>query len=122
MTEKERKIKITAGKHVLVAKLQENEAVRALWNKLPQTYSMQNLYEREMCFRMGKGSLPAKEAKYTGYKIGDISYWPPRGSLVILYAQNGEIFEQQPIGHIADDVTFFKNLGDTKIKFERVEE
>ena len=114
MTEKERKIKITAGKHVLVA--------RALWNKLPQTYSMQNLYEREMCFRMGKGSLPAKEAKYTGYKIGDISYWPPRGSLVILYAQNGEIFEQQPIGHIADDVTFFKNLGDTKIKFERVEE
>ena len=99
MTEKERKIKITAGKHVLVAKLQENEAVRALWNKLPQTYSMQNLYEREMCFRMGKGSLPAKEAKYTGYKIGDISYWPAPGQpWCDSPMQNGESLNSSPSG------------------------
>ena len=56
----------------------KNEVRRC--GKLPQTYSMQNLYEREMCFRMGKGSLPAKEAKYTGYKIGDISIGRPRAA------------------------------------------
>ena len=33
---------------------------------------------------MGAGSLPTKEAKDTGYKVGDISYWPTMGSLVIL--------------------------------------
>ncbi|MGP1455715.1 MAG: cyclophilin-like fold protein [Treponema sp.] len=34
---------------------------------------------------MGAGSLPASQAKNTGYRIGDISYWQPRGTLVILY-------------------------------------
>lgn len=74
-------IRITAGSHVIHAKLYDNAAARALWDKMPVTYSMQNLYNREMCFRMGAGSLPTKEAKDTGYKVGDISYWPPMGSL-----------------------------------------
>ena len=88
---------------------------------MPVTYSMQNLYNREMCFRMGAGSLPTKEAKDTGYKVGDISYWPPMGSLVILYSQNGEVFKQQPIGHTDDDISFFANMGTTPIIFEKSE-
>lgn len=64
----ERIIRITAGSHVIHAKLYDNAAARALWDKMPVTYSMQNLYNREMCFRMGAGSLPTKEAKDTGYK------------------------------------------------------
>ena len=70
---------------------------------------------------MGAGSLPTAQAKNTGYCIGDISYWPPRGSLVILYKQNNETFEQQPIGHTDDDISFLSELGTTKVTFERAE-
>ena len=108
-------IKITAGDHVIAASLYDNAAARALWDKLPLTLSMMNLYGREMCYRFGAGGLP------DGYEIGDISYWPPAGSLVILYKQNGEVFEQQPIGHTDDDISFFDGMPDTEITFDKVE-
>ena len=44
-----------------------------------------------------------------------------RGSLVILYKQNNEMFEQQPIGHTDDDISFLSELGTTKVTFERAE-
>ncbi len=113
------KIKITVGKKTVQAVLYDNEAARKLWKQLPVTYPMMNLYGREMCFRMGAGSLPTKEAKDTGYRVGDISYWPPAGSLVILYKQNGEVFEQQPIGHTDEDISFFDGMPDTKITFSK---
>ena len=114
-------IRITAGEHTITAVLYGNEAGRALWNMLPMTLPMMNLYGREMCYRFGNGGLPDGEAEDTGYAIGDISYWPPAGSLVILYAQNGEIFEQQPIGHTDDDLSFFNGMPDTDILFEKAE-
>ena len=92
-----------------------------MWKQLPVTYPMMNLYGREMCFRMGAGSLPTKEAKDTGYRVGDISYWPPAGSLVILYKQNGEVFEQQPIGHTDEDISLFNGMPDTKITFSKAQ-
>ena len=114
-------ITITAGDHVITATLYDNAAGRALWDKLPLTLNMMNLYGREMCYRFGAGSLPEDDAADTGYEIGDISYWPPAGSLVILYKQNGEVFEQQPIGHTDDDVSFFDGMPDTEITFEKAE-
>ena len=112
-------ITITAGDHVITATLYDNAAGRALWDKLPLTLPMMNLYGREMCYRFGKGGLPDDDAADTGYEIGDISYWPPAGSLVILYKQNGEVFEQQPIGHTDDDISFFDGMPDTEITFEK---
>lgn len=117
--EKTYNVKITAGSKTLHAKFYDNAATRALLAKMPFTYKMMNLYSREMCYRMGNGALSDSEAADTGYEIGDISYWPPAGSLVILYKQNGEIFEQQPIGHTDDDVSFFSGMGTTEIRFER---
>ena len=114
-------ITITADDHVITATLYDNAAGRALWDKLPLTLNMMNLYGREMCYRFGAGGLPDDDAADIGYEIGDISYWPPAGSLVILYKQNGEVFEQQPIGHTDDDVSFFDGMPDTEITFERVE-
>lgn len=114
-------ITITAGDHVITATLYDNAAGRALWDKLPLTLNMMNLYGREMCYRFGAGGLPEDDAADTGYEIGDISYWPPAGSLVILYKQNGEVFEQQPIGHTDDDVSFFDGMPDTEITFEKAE-
>jgi len=117
----EMKITIQAGEHQVIATLYDNAAGRAFWNMLPITLSMENLYGREMCYRFGAGTLPEDEAADTGYEIGDISYWPPRGSLVILYKQNGEVFQQQPIGHTDDDVSFFNGMPETKITFNRAD-
>lgn len=119
--EDEMNIKITVGDHTIKATLYDNAAARQLYNSLPVTYPMMNLYGREMCYRMGAGSLRTDEASDTGYEIGDISYWPPAGSLVILYKQNGEVFEQQPIGHTDDDISFFDGMDDTNITWERDE-
>ena len=112
-------IKITVGERTITATLYDNEATRALWDMLPQTFPMMNLYGREMCYRMGNGALPDGTAQDVGYEIGDISYWPPAGSLVILYKQNGEVFEQVKIGHTDDDVSFFNGMEDTDITFEK---
>ena len=49
-------------------------------------------------------ALPANEVSYRGYEVGEIVYWPPRHSFVILYAQNGEHFDMQPIGRIEKGV------------------
>ena len=114
-------VKITAGDHVITAVLYDNAAGRAFWDMLPITLPMMNLYEREMCYRFGAGTLPEDEAEDMGYETGDISYWPPAGSLVILYEQNGEVFEQQPIGHTNDDVSFFVGMSDTDITFEKAD-
>lgn len=113
------KIRITAGKHVMHADLYDNEASEKLYDSLPFTCTMMNLYGREMCYRMGNGSLPMKEAGSKDYAVGDISYRPPAGSLVILYEQNGEVFEQEPLGHIEDDISFFHGMNDTKVTFEK---
>ena len=114
-------IRITAGDHVITATFYDNAAGKALWDKLPLTLPMMNLYGREMCYRFGAGGLPEHDAEDMGYEIGDISYWPPAGSLVILYKQNGEVFEQQPIGHTDDDISFFDGMPDTDIIFEKVD-
>ena len=120
VTVEEMRITITAGEYTISAVLYDNAAGRALWDKLPLTLPMMNLYGREMCYRFGAGGLPEEDAADTGYEIGDISYWPPAGSLVILYKQNGEVFEQQPIGHTNDDISFFDGMEDTDVTFERV--
>lgn len=114
-------ITIIAGDHVVHAKLYDNAAARQLYENLPVSYPMMNLYGREMCYRMGAGSLPTDETLNTGCGIGDISYWPPAGSLAILYKQNGEMFERQPIGHTDDDISFFDGMSDSDIIWEKDE-
>lgn len=112
-------IKITAGGHSVRAALYDNAAARRLWDSLPATFPMMNLYGREMCCRLGAGSLPTGEARRSGYAVGDIAFWPPAGSLVILYRQDGETFKRQPIGHTDDDVSFFAGMPDSPVRFER---
>ena len=38
--------------------------------------------------------------QYRTYEVGEIVYWTPKLSFVILYTQNGEAFEMQSIGRI----------------------
>ncbi len=101
----------------LTAQFEDNVTTKELISRMPFTVKMDNLYSREMCHRYGHGGLPIDNAKDRSYKVGDISYWPPMVSLVILYTQNGEVFEQQPVGHIDSDVSFFNKLGSADVTF-----
>ena len=111
-------VKITVNGQVLHARLEDNAATRALVKKMPMTLPMSDLYSREMCYRYGAGGLPTDKLRSDHYEVGDIAYWPPRGSLVILYAQNGEEFERQQIGHIDSGVEIFRRTGDADVTFE----
>lgn len=111
-------VRIRVGDRELSAKLNRNETTEALVEQMPMTLPMMNLYGREMCYRFGEGALPADHLRDDGYQVGDIAYWPPAGSLVILYAQNGEHFERVQIGHIDEDIDFFEELDQTDVTFE----
>lgn len=111
------KIKITVGDNEIYATLADNATTRAWMEEMPMTLSMSDLYGREMCYRYGTNTFPTDSLRSDGYKVGDIAYWPPRGSLVILYAQNGEQFERQHIGHIDSGVEIFENTGDVDVTF-----
>lgn len=115
------KVKVTAGEHVLTATFEDNATARALIGKFPLTLPMQDLYDREMCYRFSE-ALPAEEAATSGYAVGDIVYWTPRHSFVIMYEQNGErISNLQKIGHIDQGVEIFKLTGDIDVTFELLE-
>ena len=45
----------------------------------------------------------------------------PSGSLVILYAQNGEQFARQHLGHIESGVEIFETTGDVDVTFDIIE-
>jgi hypothetical protein len=113
------KIKITVGNTVMTATLLDNPTARALIVKLPLTVPMQDLYSREMCYRFSD-ELPTDNVLTTSYEVGEIIYWPPRHSLVIMYAQNGERFSMQKVGRIDSGVDIFKSTGDVHITFEAI--
>ena len=115
------RLKITAGDKILFATLEDNATVRDFIKKLPTTLPMENLYGREMCYRYGAGALAESSTRSDGYEVGDLIYWLPRGSFVILYKQNGELFERVQLGHIDGDLNFFDGGGDMEITFELAE-
>lgn len=113
---KDMTIKITAGGKTLNATLEDNPASRELYNRLPLTLRMDDLYEREMCYHL-EDALPTGRQVSDNYRVGDIIYWPPRKSLVILYKQNGERFSRQYLGHIDEGVEMFETTGDIEVTF-----
>ncbi len=120
MEETDVKIKITVGDTELTATLENNATTRALIDQMPMTLPMMDLYGREMCYRYGAYALPTDHLRSDSYEIGDIAYWAPGGSLVILYAQNGERFERQHLGRIDSGVELFETTGDANVSFELV--
>ena len=120
MNSKETKIKITVGSRILTAIFYDNPTARAIIAKLPLTIPLVDLYEREMCYHFPE-ALPTDNVRTTGYEVGEIIYWPPRHSFVIMYAQNGERFSMQKIGRIDSGVEIFKQTGDVTVTLEVLE-
>lgn len=115
------KLKITVGNQELTATLDDNTTTLALLEKLPMTVPMQDLYSREMCYRF-PDELPTSDVQNTGYEVGDIIYWPPGRSFVIMYAQNGEQFDMQKIGRVDSGVEIFAETGDADVTFALLDE
>lgn len=115
------KVRILVGDKEAIATLENNATTQAIVKQMPMTLPMMDLYGREMCYRYGAYALPTDNMRSDGYDVGDIAYWAPGGSLVILYAQNGERFERQHLGHIDSGVELFKNIGDSDVRFELME-
>lgn len=110
------RIKITVNGRELTAILTDNATTRAFVEKLPLTLPMQDLYGREMCYRF-PDALPADNVSVSGYEIGEIVYYPPMHSFVIMYAQNGERFSMQKLGRIETGIEVFDGIGDVDVSF-----
>ena len=112
------RVKVIAGGKEATATFIDNATSRALIAKFPLTVPMQDLYARELVYRF-PNSLPANETTTSNYDVGDIVYWTPRHSFVIMYAQNGErISNLQKIGRIDSDVEIFQQVGSTEVTFQ----
>ncbi len=114
------RMKITVENYTLTATLEDNATAQAFAAKLPITLPMMDLYGREMCYRF-PDALPADGARTRGYEVGEIVYYPPMHSFVIMYAQNGERFQMQSIGRVESNVDVFDGIGDVDVKFEKAE-
>ena len=120
MNETEFNVKVKVGSQELSATLLNNVTTRAFVEKLPITLPMLDLYSREMCYRFPE-ALPTDDVNTCGYEVGEIIYYPPMHSFVILYAQNGEHFSMQKLGRINSEVNTFSNIGEVDVTFELVE-
>ena len=107
-------IRLTEGRQHWTAALEDNALTRELVKRLPMTIPMMDLYGRELCYRFPE-ALPTDSVEYRGYRVGEIVYWPPRHSFVILYAQNGEAFDMQRVGRIEWGLEELARLGDAEV-------
>lgn len=114
------KIKATVNGKEFHGTLENNATTKAMLEKgiFPMTLNMTNAYGREMLYRYGAGTFPVEKTRSDNFEVGDIIYWPPRGSFVILYRQDGDTFERQQVGHIDGDFSVFKNGENATVTFE----
>ena len=117
----EYRIKITVNDRELTAVLTDNATTRAFVEKLPVTLPMQDLYGREMCYRF-PDALPTNNVSVSGYEVGEIVYYPPMHSFVIMYAQNGERFSMQKLGRLETGVELFDGIGNVEVSFALIAE
>ncbi|MCD8089410.1 MAG: hypothetical protein LUD81_02095 [Clostridiales bacterium] len=115
--ENEYEIILTVGTTELEATLYDNSTTRELISRLPLTLPMMDLYCREMCYRFAD-ELPTDDVQDSSYEVGEIVYWPPGHSFVIMYTQNGEVFEMQKLGYVDSGVEIFETTGDIEVKIE----
>lgn len=113
------RIKVTVKGIELYANLLDNATTRELIEMLPLTLPMMDLYDREMCYRFEE-ALSTDNLQSNAYQVGEIAYWAPGHSFVILYEQNGERFERQTLGYFEDSVEIFETTGDVDVTIELV--
>ena len=100
----------------LFATLEDNPASRMLYDLMPITVKMRNVYQREMSCTL-PGKLPISKLSANACRVGDIIYLPHRNSLSIIYKESGERFRRQNLGHIDSGAEVLAALGDIDVSF-----
>ncbi len=120
------KIRITAGKVVVLAELADTECSRAIAAKLP-IETVPNEWGDEFYF-----TIPVKlslDDTATGkVKVGDIGYWPPGSALAIFFGRTPMSTGPDPVpasevnlvGRITSDALLLKKAkGASSIRIEK---
>jgi len=115
------KIKVSGEGLEFQGILADNETSRAFVKLLPLSLDMQNLYGREMVDRLGAGALPVGTdgVRRDNFEAGDLIY--RRGSVVILWRQDGDTFERVQLGCLQGDMSVFERIQNAKITISLAE-
>ena len=109
----ETKIKITlSGGEEIFATLNDSATAKDFISKLPIEFSMTDLFGREKYYNFSE-SLDGSDTKEFSFDKGDIYYWPPQRSFVIIYKQDDDTVPggMYPLGKIDNNVEIFNNGG-----------
>lgn len=96
----EMKIEIIVGGQTFAATLNDNEAARALMEKLPMTLNMDELNGNEKYYYLDS-VLPTNAGVPSGIKTGDLMLYG-NSCLVLFYKSFSTSYSYTPLGHLDD--------------------
>jgi hypothetical protein len=126
--EKERRIRVRAGRITATAVLDDSRTAQAIWDALPLRCEG-NRWGDEIYFSIPV-RLDEEDAQPT-VSAGDLGYWPPGTAFCIFFgptpvSRGGEIRPASPVnvfGHLEGDPTIFTAVPDrSAVVVEKAEE
>jgi hypothetical protein len=122
----ERKIRITAGKVVAEANLNESPTASKIWEALPiETHG--STWGDEIYFSIPVDAKAEKDARDV-VSVGELGYWPPGTAFCIFFGRTPASTDERPraaspvniIGKVVGDATAFRAVSSgTRVKLER---
>jgi uncharacterized protein len=122
----ERKIRITAGKVVADAVLNDSPTATKVWEALP-IEARGSTWGDEIYF-----SIPVDAAQEKGARdlvsVGELGYWPPGTAFCIFYGRTPASTDERPraasavniIGNVVGDATVFRTVSSgARVRLER---
>jgi uncharacterized protein len=122
----ERKIRITAGKVVVEAILNESPTAAKIWDALP-IEERGNTWGDEIYFSIPVDAKSEKDAR-DAVAVGELGYWPPGTAFCIFYGRTPASTDDRPraaspvniVGKVVGDATAFRAVSSgTRVKLER---
>jgi hypothetical protein len=118
-----RRISIRMGDQTVTATLNDGVAARDLFAMLPVTLRMDDHLRREKTGVLPRG-LSKEASGSPRYELADLGYWPPRGTFVIFYRQDGLSIPSPGIvllGKVNAGVEIFDHPGSVEVTVERLD-
>jgi hypothetical protein len=122
----ERRIRITAGKVVTEAVLNESPTAAKIWDTLP-IEARGSTWGDEIYFSIPVDAKQEKDAR-DQVSVGELGYWPPGTAFCIFYGRTPASTDDRPraaspvniIGKIVGDATAFRAVSSgTRVRLER---
>lgn len=110
----EMKIEIIVGGKTFAATLNDNEAARALVERLPMTLNMDELNGNEKYYYLDS-ALPTSASVPSGIKTGDLMLYGS-SCLVLFYKSFSTPYSYTPLGHIDDPEGLAAALGNGNVQ------